>query len=145
MSGFDDNPSVEVPEDIPQDKPAYEILTDDTYSFKEFIHTHIDESSLTSSIPDAMKILLEAQIDTYIDNLAATVGVAPEELWFRRVTYLYSSIDQYGSQRSLSAMALWLGTKADEEWTDISPDRICLMEHFTIASDAECPSVGYPF
>ena len=143
--GFDDNPSVEVPEDIPQDKPAYEILTDDTYSFKEFIHTLIDESSLTSSIPDAMKILLEAQIDTYIDNLAATVGVAPGELWFRRVTYLYPSIDQYGSQRSLSAMALWLGAKADEEWTDISPDRICLMEHFTIASDAECPSVGYPF
>ena len=32
--GFDDNPSVEAPEDIPQDKPAYEILTDDTYSFK---------------------------------------------------------------------------------------------------------------
>ncbi len=140
-----DDPVVEIPDDIPEYEPSYEILSDEKYCFKEFIQTLLENSSLTSALPDAQKLLVTAQLNTYISDLASATGVAAEELWFRRVTYIYPSTDQYGLERDLSAMALWLGTVKGEDWTDFSPDRICLMEHFTIASDAECPSVGYPF
>lgn len=140
-SGLDDTPIVE---DIPEDKPAYEALSDEKYCCKDFVPTLLDESSLTSSLSDAQKLLISSMLDAYIYELAEASGVAFEEVYFRRVTYLYSSVDQYGSERQLSAMALWLGHLDGEDWTDFSPDRICLMEHFTITSDAECPSEGYP-
>lgn len=144
--GLDDDPDIDDPVvETPEVKPDYEVLSDDTYSFNEFIQTLLDESSMTSALPEAQKTMVMTQLDTYIGNMAASVGLAPEELFFRRVTYLYPSTDQYGSRSNLSAMALWLGTETSGDWSDISPERICLMEHFTITSDAECPSVGYPF
>lgn len=131
-------------EEIPEVKPPYTILTDETCSFQDFIITLVTESSITSDLPAAQQALAMAQVNSYVSNLAEGLGISPDELYFRRVTYTYPSADQYGGQQDLSAMALWLGTMEDGQWTDFSPERICLMEHFTITSDAECPSVGTP-
>lgn len=123
----------------------YEVISDDTYVYGEFINDLIENSSLTSNLPEFQKLLVISSINSYLERLKSLVGVADEELGFRRVTYLYDSTDQYGEPVTLSAMALWLGCFKGDEWTDISPDQISLMEHFTITSNAECPSEGYPF
>ena len=138
---FEDVPVVD---DVPEVKPAFEILSDNKYCFEEFVQTLLNESSMIYSLPDVQKVLVAAVLNTYIYSLASDEGIMSNELYFRRVTYLYTSVDQYGSERELSAMALWLGTLSGDAWKDFSPDRVCLMEHFTITADAECPSIGYP-
>lgn len=140
-----DVPTVEgQQEEIPGDKPSYVKLTDETLCFHEFIFALMEESSMISSLSEAQQILAMIQVGVYIYNVADELGIEAEELYLRRVTYLYPSSDQYGGEKELSAMALWLGTMKDGQFMDISPDRICLMEHFTITSDAECPSSGTP-
>lgn len=128
-----------------EERIAYEVITDDTYVFDEFINDLIQNSSLTSNLPEFQKLMVVSSINSYLERLKSLVDVNNEEIGFRRVTYLYDSTDQYGEPVTLSAMALWLGFFKGDEWTDISPDYISLMEHFTITSNAECPSEGYPF
>ncbi|MBR5299995.1 MAG: hypothetical protein IKU36_07075 [Bacteroidales bacterium] len=123
----------------------YEILSDDTYRFDEFITDLINNSSLTSGLPELQKLMVTSSINSYVLRLKSLVGLSDEEMGFRRVTYLYDSTDQYGEPVTLSSMALWLGSLNGEVWSDISPNDIMLMQHYTITSNAECPSVGYPF
>ena len=123
----------------------YEILSDDTFRFDDFIKDLINNSSLTSGLPELQKLMVSSSVNSYIARLKSLVGLSDEELGLRRVTYLYDSTDQYGEPVTLSAMALWLSCLNGEAWNDISPDDIMLMQHYTITSNVECPSVGYPF
>ncbi len=65
------------------------------------------------------------------------------QIGFRKMTYLYSSTDVKGKPITLSSVAFWLGYYMDEVWNDLPPQNICLMEHYTITSDAETPSNTY--
>lgn len=62
------------------------------------------------------------------------------QIGFRKVTYKYPSTDVKGEPILLSAAAFWLGYFEGTTWNDLQPDNICLMEHYTITSDAEAPS-----
>lgn len=62
------------------------------------------------------------------------------QIGFRKVTYTYPSTDVKGQPITLSAAAFWLGYYEGGKWNDLQPDNICLMEHYTITSDAEAPS-----
>lgn len=128
-----------------KDQVDYEIISDDTYRCDEFIKDLINNSSLTAGLSEFQKILVTSSINSYLKRLKSLAGLTDGEMGFRRVTYLYDSTDQYGEPVTLSAMVLWLSSFNGEEWSDISPDDIMLMEHYTITSDAECPSAGYPF
>ena len=65
------------------------------------------------------------------------------QIGFRKVTYTYPSTDVKGEPVTLSAAAFWLGYFAGDAWNDLQPDNICLMEHYTITSDAEAPSNAF--
>ena len=125
--------------------PAYTVISDQTYDFEEFLLDFLTDSPLASSLTDVQKILVAGLLDGYVTGLENELGISGGELGFRRVTYLYESTDQYGKKQDLSAMALWLGKLNGRRWKEISPENICLMEHYTITSDAECPSEGFPF
>ena len=62
------------------------------------------------------------------------------QIGFRKMTYTYPSTDVKSEPITLSAAAFWLGYFVDGTWNDLQPDNICLMEHYTITSDAEAPS-----
>ena len=62
------------------------------------------------------------------------------QIGFRKMTYTYPSTDVKGESITLSAAAFWLGYFVDGAWNDFQPDDICLMEHYTITSDAEAPT-----
>lgn len=62
---------------------------------------------------------------------------------FKKITYAYKSTDQHGAPVMLSAVVCWERCLTDK-WHDVSPNGIALVNHFTITSDAECPSRGFP-
>ena len=62
------------------------------------------------------------------------------QIGFRKATYTYPSTDVKGEPIILSAAAFWLGYFVNNTWNDLQPDNICLMEHYTITSDAEAPT-----
>lgn len=137
---------VDIFDDIPADEAAeYEIISDQTYDFEEFVSNMMNGSSITSGLPDIYKTLITAAVSSYFDGLKDDNGLKDSKLGFRRIAYSYQSEDQYGNPVTLSAMALWTGGIDGEEWKDIAPDKISLVEHFTITSNEECPSEGYPF
>ena len=65
------------------------------------------------------------------------------KMGFRKVAYKYPSIDVRNEAIDLSAAAFWWGYFADGVWNDLQPDNVCLMEHYTITSDAEAPTNSF--
>ena len=65
------------------------------------------------------------------------------KMGFRKVAYKYPSTDVRNEAIDLSAAAFWWGYFADGVWNDLQPDNVCLMEHYTITSDAEAPTNSF--
>ena len=95
-----------------------------------------------SNIPDeyaAFKEPLANAISQRESALAQQLGKSGIMLGFRKTTFHYPSTDLNGEPVTLSAAAFWLGYFDGGVWNDLQPDDICLMEHYTITSDAEAP------
>lgn len=92
----------------------------------------------------AFKEPLANAISQRENALAQELGKPDIKLGFRKTAYLYPSTDVDGNPITLSAIAFWLGYFDNGVWNDLKPDNICLMEHYTITSDAEAPSNTYP-
>lgn len=75
--------------------------------------------------------------------LKQALGNPDIQIGFRKTSYNYPSTDVNGEPLTLSAAAFWLGYFADGVWNDLQPDNICLMEHYTITSDAETPTNAF--
>ena len=75
--------------------------------------------------------------------LKQALGNPDIQIVFRKTSYNYPSTDVNGEPLTLSAAAFWLGYFADGVWNDLQPDNICLMEHYTITSDAETPTNAF--
>ena len=122
---------------IPAEK--YEVISDDIYEFREYIDGLLNQEDSFIDF-STYGNLISAQLDMCLQKLNTKYGLTDEVIGFRRVTYLYESMDQYGNKAELSSLAYWLGYFDDGEWYDLSPDNICLMEHYTITSVDECPT-----
>lgn len=75
--------------------------------------------------------------------ISQELGNQNVQIGFRKITYRYPSTDVKGNPITLSSAAFWLGYFADGVWSNLSPENICLMEHYTITSDAETPSNAF--
>lgn len=75
--------------------------------------------------------------------ISQELGNQNVQIGFRKRTYRYPSTDVKGNPITLSSAAFWLGYFADGVWSNLSPENICLMEHYTITSDAETPSNAF--
>ena len=99
-------------------------------------------SMFLNNIPDeyaAFKEPLASAISQRESALAQQLGKSGIMLGFRKTTFHYPSTDLNGEPVTLSAAAFWLGYFDGGVWNDLQPDDICLMEHYTITSDAEAP------
>ena len=103
-------------------------------------------SLLLGNMPNeyaAIKELMEKAFLLRESALEVELGKSDISLGIRKITFQYSSTDVSGIPITLSAAASWLGYFENGVWKDLKPDNICLMEHYTITSDAEAPSNGF--
>lgn len=142
-----DIPDDEIPgTDIPvEEEVRFEVLSDTTYDYQDFVSGLIDRFADASGLNPLLQTLLKGSFDKYLQSIRSSCGLEDQTLGFRKVAYAYDSIDQHGEPAELSAMALWLGYFEKDEWHDLSPDAVALVEHFTVTSNEECPSEGFPF
>lgn len=120
------------------------VLYDEKYLLSEFVDlvfANMAESAQTETFKNMYVSLL-----TNMENQIKTqTGVQNIKLGFRKVAYSYNSVDVEMLPIELSSVALWRGYYMnDTVWCDIAPKDICLVEHFTIAANHECPNVGFP-
>ena len=112
-----------------------------TYEVKSDIQ--LPMSVFLNNIPEeyaAFKEIMAGAMAQRESALAEELGKSDISLGFRKITYLYPSTDVNGEAVTLSAVAFWLGYFRNGVWNDLKPENICLMEHYTITSDAETPS-----
>lgn len=124
--------------EFPGNEPeaSYEVKSD----------TQLPMSLFLLGIPEeyaAFKAPLAGAITMRESALKQQLGKSDIALGFRKTTYLYPSTDVKGNPITLSAVAFWLGYFDGGVWNDLKPDNICLMEHYTITSDAEAPSNSF--
>ena len=115
---------------------SYEVKSDIQFPMNLFL----------TSIPEeyaAFKEPLASMVAMRESALAQELGKAEINLGFRKITYLYPSCGVKGDSITLSAVAFWLGYFDNGVWNDLKPENICLMEHYTITSDAETPSNAF--
>ncbi len=108
--------------------------------------TQLPMSLFLLGIPEeyaAFKEPLTGAIAMRESALKQELGKNDIALGFRKTTFLYPSTDVKGNPITLSAVAFWLGYFDGGVWNDLKPDNICLMEHYTITSDAEAPSNSF--
>lgn len=87
-----------------------------------------------------------SNINKLTEEIESELCIGDVELCYRKINYSYNSIDIDGNPIELSSVALWYGYRIgdDTTWYDLSPEKICLMEHYTITSDKESPTQGFP-
>ena len=125
-------------QEFPDNGPvaSYEVKSD----------TQLPMSLFLLGIPEeyaAFKEPLASMVTMRESALKQQLGKSDIALGFRKTTYLYPSTDVKGNPITLSAVAFWLGYFDGGVWNDLKPDNICLMEHYTITSDAEAPSNSF--
>ena len=121
----------------------YKIISDNKYELLEFVYTMLIANAVDEE-GQKQGEMLYAQVEKYANSIKTKNGLGNVDIAFRKIAYLYNSIDQYGKPIELSAMIFWLGYFQNEEWYDLAPEDIYLMEHYTISSNSEAPTVGFP-
>ncbi len=122
----------------------FTIQQDKKYPLLEFISNMLDNENLSDE-SRAQNDALYNQVVKYVDDIKQANNLGSDvDLSFRKISFLYNSTDQYANSVELSSMIYWLGYFKGEEWCDISPENITLMEHYTISSNGDAPTVGFP-
>lgn len=137
-SSSDDSVSMPAPPSV--DDVTVEILSAEDITTEELMATLFPEDGGDMA---AMRPMFVEKLKNQTQEIEKQLGVKGITLGYRRVKYLYSSTDHLGNQVTLSSVLYWNRYKLDG-WHDIIPENICLVEHYTITSDAEAPTNSYP-
>lgn len=121
----------------------YEVLSDDKYEVLSIVDQMFSTIVGNDQI-EMVKTMLVNMFNNQLDDIKEETGLEDITLGFRKIMYVYKSTDAEDNPINLSASALWRGYFSDGNWYDYAPDNICLMEHYTITSDAEAPSQTFP-
>lgn len=121
----------------------YEVQNDVKLAASDCINEMFSSMEMTEQVA-TFKEFMSNYINSATKKVEAELGIEGIELGFRKVSYIYNSKDVKKAPIQLSSVAFWRGYFLNGEWHDLSPDNICLMEHYTITSDKECPTQGFP-
>lgn len=132
--------TVSMPSAPSVDDVTVEILSTEDFTAEELMATIFPEDGGSMA---AMRPMFVEKLKKQTQEIEKQLGVKGITLGYRRVKYLYSSTDHLGNPITLSSVLYWNRYKLDG-WHDIIPENICLVEHYTITSDAEAPSNSYP-
>ncbi len=132
--------TVSMPSAPSVDDVTVEILSTEDFTAEELMATLFPEDGGSMV---AMRPMFVEKLKKQTQEIEKQLGVKGITLGYRRVKYLYSSTDHLGNPITLSSVLYWNRYKLDG-WHDIIPENICLVEHYTITSDAEAPSNSYP-
>ena len=124
----------------------YRVLSDNKFAAVDIVNLVFsymgnDEQTLY------VKNMIINKMEFIESQIEAELNLQDIELGFRKVAYSYNSVGVDGKPLELSSSASWFVYRTDngDTWYDISPDKIALVEHYTITSDAECPTQSFPF
>lgn len=123
--------NLELPDN--EQENSYEVKSDIQLPMSMFISNIPDEYAAFKEPLTTVFSMRESALRQELGNPDISIG-------FRKITYLYPSTGVNGEPLTLSAAAFWLGYFENGVWNDLKPENICLMEHYTITSDAETPS-----
>lgn len=132
--------TVSMPSAPSVDDVTVEILSTEDFTAEELMATLFPEDGGSMA---AMRPMFVEKLKKQTQEIEKQLGVKGITLGYRRVKYLYSSTDYLGNPITLSSVLYWNRYKLDG-WHDVIPENICLVEHYTITSDAEAPSNSYP-
>ena len=131
FTACDPDNNLEFPDN--EQESSYEVKSDIQLPMSMFISNIPDEYAAFKEPLATVFSMRESALRQELGNLDINIG-------FRKITYLYPSTGVNGEPLTLSAAAFWLGYFENGVWNDLKPENICLMEHYTITSDAETPS-----
>ena len=123
------------------DDVTVEVLSTEDFTVDELMAAIFPEDGGSMA---AMRPVFVEKLKKQTQEVEAQLGVKGIILGYSRVKYLYSSTDHLGNPVTLSSVLYWNRYKLDGNWYDIIPENICLVEHYTVTSDAEAPSNSYP-
>lgn len=138
----DQNNDLPAPPPPEEEKVFYEVISDENHELIGFVRQLLQENASGLS---AFQLLIIPQFEKLAQNVRDSQGLDDEMIGFRKVAYEYESEDWWGNPVVLSAAAYWLGYYSGDTWVDIMPEEMCLMEHYTLTANSDCPSAGYPF
>ena len=136
FTSCDPDNNQEFPGNEPETGDSYEVKNDIQVPMSLFLTGIPDEYAAFKKPLETVFSMRESALREKLDNPDINIG-------FRKITYLYPSTGVNGEPLTLSAVAFWLGYFDNGVWNDLKPENICLMEHYTITSDAEAPSNSY--
>ena len=123
----------------------YNVLSDEKLPSLDFVEYYFSNFNGDASQLAMMKDILVNSLNNYTNRLKVELGTQDIKLAYRKVNFSYKSIAADGAPLELSSTVLWRGYFTnDTVWHDIAPENVCLMEHYTITSDAECPTQSFP-
>ena len=122
----------------------YNVIYDDKVKALEYVDETFLKFGDDGQIA-AMKDFIVGIVNNTTAQIIKSTGVQNVELGYRKVAYSYNTVGIDGSPVELSSVAFWRGYFVDDTiWHDMSPENICLLEHYTITDDYESPTQGYP-
>lgn len=123
----------------------YNVLSDNKFMAEDYVDIVL--SDFGNSLPQIAS-LKDVLVNTYVsteNKIKSETGIDNVKMGYRKVVYTYNTVAVDGSPIELSSAAFWSGYfENDSVWHDLSPDNICLLEHYTITSNDECPTQGNP-
>lgn len=144
IDNLENNEIIDVPDENDTIPAAFYEVIDDiqlvALDFVDDVFSSLEQTEQTI----AFKEFMVSYINNATDKVERELGVDGIELGLRKVSYIYNSVDAQNAPIQLSSVAFWRGYYLNQEWHDLSPDDICLMEHYTISADKECPTQGFP-
>lgn len=123
--------------------PSSNLSNKTAKSYEDTSDIQLPINHFIANIPEEYAAFKESLVGAFSAReraLAQALDKPDIQIGFRKITYQYTSTNVKGEPITLSAVAFWLGYFADGVWNNLSPENICLMEHYTITSDAETPS-----
>lgn len=134
----DDDTSVSMAPSV--DDVKVEVIATEDFSAEQLMAALFPEDGGSMS---AMRPMFVEKLKKQTQQIEESIGVKGITLGYRRVKYLYSTTDHLGNPVTLSSVVYWNRYKLDG-WHDVIPENLCLVEHYTITSDAEAPTNSYP-
>ena len=120
----------------------FEVFADTTFTIGQLSETllNISVEGYETQLEMGRTLFLKTKQDL-AKRVAAESGAAGSELTWRSVCFNYWSTDEQGKDVKLSARAYWpcLGDR------NLNPANILLCPHYTITSNAECPTLTNTF
>lgn len=122
------------------DGPQFKVISSEVLTVEQMCDRVFGpEGSNADEEKEALRNQIMQRAHEKEDSVAAALGTNGISMGYITWTYYYKSTDQNGNSIWLSGVVGWAKYWLFG-WYDLDPNNIYLYEHYTVLSDAECPT-----